>query len=631
MIDLAKQTVQRMSEYANAQRRGAKPVNTTPTATSVNDVPVGTTNIVALVNRHLVNRHQVNRQNAARMKEHRSEHGNQLALRIPVMNGNTVVGQHSITWKELGQRIADCQRGLNTAGLRADDQVVVILQPSIDMYCLTLALLGAGMVPIFIDVSMGLRKIRQALKSVTPKLVVTHQSLYTIARWLPELRRQRFILAERDASHPDSLARLFQQSEAFTKSTTSHLHSRHLPKLAARPAGSLGLVTFTSGSTGAPKGSDRSHAHLIAQHLALQNHVPTLQHDVEMPCMPVLVLHNLCNGVPSILPEVALNAQQHADGAQLIQQINRDGITRIACAPALLSRLCEAALRDDLSAPSLRSIVVGGATVSEKLCEQVTRAFAHVETIIIYGSTEAEPIASIHVSDWLQQEAQKCAQMTPPTKRQHDGYCVGAPAASTEVCVVATDAALTTEEQVAAALCGANQVGEILVRGQHVLKGYLNNPSANAALKIPCASGLVWHRTGDCGYLDSHGQLVLTGRLGDRLHWRQQHIDVYPYERQIDRLDAVQRSAFIQAGQRYYLIIESRAAKTDLHKQVHALLAKSDLPPLTLITLTAPNAMPVDGRHHSKIDRPLLRRRLRGWRGLLLRLISKRVRTGTPS
>jgi len=160
MIDLAKQAARRMGAYAKEP---------------LDKRSLSATNIVAYVNRHIL----------PPLSNDNAQHNHQLALRIPVMDGNTVVGVNSITWLQLGQRIASCQRGLNAAGLNTDDQVVVILQPSIDMYCLTLALLGSGMVPVFIDVSMGLHKIRQALSSVTPKLVLTHQRLFRIARWLP--------------------------------------------------------------------------------------------------------------------------------------------------------------------------------------------------------------------------------------------------------------------------------------------------------------------------------------------------------------------------------------------------------------------------------------------------------------
>ena len=163
----------------------------------------------------------------------------------------------------------------------------------------------------------------------------------------------------------------------------------------------------------------------------------------------------------------------------------------------------------------------------------------------------------------------------------------------------------------------AGEVGEVLVSGEHVLDSYYNNEAANAALKIPRPQGGVWHRTGDCGYLDESGQLVLTGRLGDRLYWNGLWLDVYPIERRLDRVPGIQRSALIQVRQHHYAFLEApNADRNTLHKQIIDALTDMTCPPLTLIYL---DAMPVDGRHNSKIDRPLLRERAASYRFRLRR------------
>ena len=518
--------------------------------------------------------------------------GDRLAIRIPDMDGNSLLGEDSIRWRELGAQIAACQSGLQRLGLCVDDQVVVVLKPGLRLYTLTLALLASGMVPVFVDPGMGLKKVRQAMASVQPKLLVTSRSIQRLARWLPELRKVPSLVADGLTKQQNHLDQLYLPV------------NRTLPVCVARTQTDTGLITFTSGSTGAPKGSNRTHYSLIAQHFTLQAHLPANDNEMEMPCLPVLVIHNLCNGVGSILPRVPLNAQAAGDGVQLLSQMQEEGITRLACAPAFLNVIADTVLASGMSVPTLHTVAVGGATVSAALCDKVTRAFPQAEVHIVYGSTEAEPISSITLREWHRAPAVS-------------GYRVGAAAHGCEILIANLVGQVTSEQALMAHRQPAGQVGEILVSGEHVLDSYYNNDAANAALKIPRVQGGVWHRTGDCGYLDDDGQLVLTGRLGDRLHWDGQWLDVYPVEQKLDALPGIQRSALIQVRQHRYVFLEApNADRNRLHQQVSAVLESMACPPMTLIYL---DAMPVDGRHNSKIDRPLLRERAARYRFRLRR------------
>ena len=66
------------------------------------------------------------------------------------------------------------------------------------------------------------------------------------------------------------------------------------------------LISFTSGSTGRPKGADRTHSILLAQHDALQAHAPGREGEIDMPCFPAVVLHNLSCGISSVVPPIDL-------------------------------------------------------------------------------------------------------------------------------------------------------------------------------------------------------------------------------------------------------------------------------------------------------------------------------------
>jgi olefin beta-lactone synthetase len=99
------------------------------------------------------------------------------------------------------------------------------------------------------------------------------------------------------------------------------------------------LITYTSGTTGRPKGSDRTHDLLIEQHLALSEHFPTQEDDVDMPCFPVVTLHNLAEGVSTVMPCVDFAAPSEVNASVVVDQARRAKVTRISGAPAYLSAI----------------------------------------------------------------------------------------------------------------------------------------------------------------------------------------------------------------------------------------------------------------------------------------------------
>lgn len=64
------------------------------------------------------------------------------------------------------------------------------------------------------------------------------------------------------------------------------------------------LITFTTGSSGTPKGADRSHRFLAAQHYAINACLPYNENDLDLPVFPIFSLNNLAAGVTTVLPAI---------------------------------------------------------------------------------------------------------------------------------------------------------------------------------------------------------------------------------------------------------------------------------------------------------------------------------------
>ncbi|MDF1820630.1 MAG: AMP-binding protein [Alcanivoracaceae bacterium] len=526
---------------------------------------------------------------------HAKAHPEQVALVIPRMEGQRSLAEETVTYGQLLNQVARFQDGLKQAGFGNGDRVLVVLRPGVALYALTLALLASAMVPVFVDSGMPRRVIRAAIRAANVKAVVSHRKLLRLAWLLPELRRLPRFAEEGRTLGCRALDSLKRRDEGV--------------RLASCQKDDKGLITFTSGSTGNPKGANRTHGSLVAQHRAIRRHWPDQPGDVDMPCFPVLVLHNLSCGMTTVMPRTDLATPGDVQGGAIIEQINQQGVTRLSGAPAFIRRVAEAAIERPGQMASLREVVIGGATVSPPLQQLLTTAFPDpVRVRIVYGSTEAEPIADGTLAE--------LARVDDPR-----GYPVGHIAEGCELAVVATDRPLDTEQAVDAARLEAGCCGEILVRGDHVLQGYVDNPAADRENKIPCASGLVWHRTGDTGFVDEQGCLWLCGRLKDRLTVNGNPVDVLPLEKALDQLDGVERAALVQDPHRPAIAVclqTRRPMDGPLLDQIVRWQQQQQLGALAVYPLT----IPVDRRHNSKIDRAGLVSQLQAGKHKPSRLIS---------
>lgn len=510
----------------------------------------------------------------SRILEACRRHPDRLALAVPRLDGDH---SDSLSYGELQRQAGARQQALHALGLRPGDRVLLLARPGLDLYVLLVALLASGIVPVLVDRGMSRARIVAALRASGARVAIGERAIMRYWWLFPVLWRwRRYAL---DGRTPG--VRALGGGEAGPDLSFDCV---------ALPAAAHGLITFTSGSTGLPKGADRSHGSLIAQHLAIRSHWQDRDDDIDMPCFPVLVLHNLCCGISTVMPAVDLATPGQPEAARVLAQIEQAGVTRLSGAPAFIARLVAHALAHDRHFPGVRSLVLGGSTLPPGLAERCQRVFPQAEGRIVYGSTEAEPIAEVFFPEYIADGAQE------------PGHLLGHPASVAEVCVVEPAAPLASEEEVARARCAVGDSGEILVAGPHVLRGYVDNPAADRESKIPRQDGLVWHRTGDAGHFDAQGRLWLEGRLKDAVPVAGAPRYTLALEKAIDALPGVERSALVQgAAPLPALVLAGHLPPRD---RLRELLDRHGFAGVSLWQATT---MPVDGRHNSKIDRPALR------------------------
>lgn len=586
---------------------------------------------------------------AAVVWRHAEQTPDRVALVVPPADPRIPLDEaECVTFAELARRSAIFAAGMHDVGLRPGDRIALLAPVSVDFYALALAMFSRHLVAVLIDGAMARRRIVAALTASRAKAVVSVQRVLKWWPMIPALWGRRRIAVD------IASARFGVQPLATWLRDESHT----MPETWPAERTTAALIGFTSGSTGTPKGADRPHGTLIAQHRALVEEFPPAVDDVDMPCFPAVALHNLCAGTPTVLPPGDLRHPAKIDAARVVAAMHKWNVTSISGAPAYMAHLMAhlAKCRDMmapaepdakpssvLALPALRRIVVGGAAVPVPLAARIIDLFPDADARIVYGSTEAEPIASVSMRDAVaHSSAPKAALPTTATAAVvgagggHGGYLVGTEADAATVTIVALESSPPVDGVVENWAVPLGVPGEWLVCGSHVVERYVENPTATAETKWRDAQGRVWHRTGDVGWRDGEGRLWLLGRVADAVSIGGKTWWPYPIESAAQMIPGVRYAAFVAdprpaptaavGGAVLVAELAAELAANDFsgpvgsagplnsgparrESVVAALSALLDSFGLANnVSIALISTMPTDARHNSRIDRHAVRR-----------------------
>lgn len=490
------------------------------------------------------------------------------------------------TFAELELASARAAALLKQQGLKAGDSVLVFVPVSLELYAALIAIFRLGLTAMFLDPSAGRAHIERCCQLHPPKGFIATPKAHLLRLVSPALRRidHKFVVGL-----PVPGAVRWQRAEQLHGDTT----------IIEREENDAALITFTSGSTGQPKAAVRSHGFLIAQHRALAASLALQAGELDLSTLPIFVLANLASGVTSLIPDCDLRRPGAIDAAAVMRQIERHRPSRSAASPAFyecLARYCD---EHGTTLECFEKIYTGGAPVFPRLLSRLQRLAPKGEIVAVYGSTEAEPIAHVAASqiDPADLEAMMSGR----------GLLAGHPDDSIRLRIIRLQWGVPrgpySASELEAQQLPAGEVGEIVVCGGHVLKGYLNG-IGDEETKFDVA-GERWHRTGDAGYLDAQGRLWLMGRCSALINDAQGALYPFAVESAAIHFPGVRHAALVEHQGRRLLIIEEIAKGACIIGELNNRLRWAGLDEIrTLAT------MPLDKRHNAKIDYPALKQRL---------------------
>jgi acyl-CoA synthetase (AMP-forming)/AMP-acid ligase II len=400
------------------------------------------------------------------------------ARRFPTREA-VVCGGQRIDFRELDSRSSRLANALLTLGLRPGDRVAVHMANSIAVVEVMAAILKAGGMVVPISTRLAKPEIRFMMEDTEPFAIV----------YSPDARDT----VEEAASVLDNVNRLVAGTPKPGEKNLDDLiesASDRLPQLAPFYPDDA-LLSYTSGTTGRPKGAVSTHHNLVIA-LGWQN--PTewrlSPDDRTLVATPMAHRTGMARVASSFCLGSTLIIQERFDPEETIRLIEAEKASHIGVVPTIARMLLPAIEARPEACTSLRTMLATGEVFPTGIKDRLFAAMPQLALNSFYSQTEAGVVSNLR-----------------PEEQRLYPDSVGQPISGVEVKLV--DGDLTEVAQ--------GEAGEILVRcgkpGEiSVMREYFRRPEDTAAIFIDG-----WVRTGDMARLADNGYLYFVDRLKDMI------------------------------------------------------------------------------------------------------------------
>jgi long-chain acyl-CoA synthetase len=288
----------------------------------------------------------------------------------------------------------------------------------------------------------------------------------------------------------------------------------------------LAAIVYTSGSTGRPKGVTLAHANMTFAAAAIVEYLGMRAEDRVLCVVPLSFDYGLYQLLMCVRVGATLVLERgFAFPGRVLELLEREEITGLPGVPTIFQVLASAGaggVAHDL--PELRFLTNTAAALPPATIEAIRAAFPQARLYSMYGLTECKRVSYL-----------------PPEQLDARPESVGIPIPGTETWI----------EDDAGNRLPPGEVGELIVRGAHVMQGYWNDPATTAERLRP--GRWPWEQellTGDLFRQDDEGYLYFVGRRDDILKSRGEKVAPKEVEAVLHQADGVRMAAVVGAPDR---------------------------------------------------------------------------------
>jgi long-chain acyl-CoA synthetase len=378
-----------------------------------------------------------------------------------------------VTYRELNDRVNRVANGLKSIGVKQGDVVSVYLPNCPDYYYAWFGIIKLGAVFGPINALFKGDEVRHVLSDSGAVAVITSAVMVdTIKAAKPSCPAlQHVICLEGTTNGASAFADLFKHSAELA------------PVDVARD--DLAEIVYTSGTTGRPKGAMLTHWNCISNAAAVADLTPLHQGEGRLGLiMPLFHVNAQGNSLVQFLTGGCVAMWERFSPSDFWETVDRYKPKSFSSVPTMLSILLSTPVRKGLDISSLDFVGCGAAPLPLEIIQRFERDFG-LRILEGYGLTEGTCVSSLN-----------------PYWSPRKVGSIGLPIRGQAMRIFDDNG---NEPP-------AGKLGEIVIKGPNVMKGYYNNPQATAETIVDG-----WLHTGDVGYVDDEGYFFIVDRKKDMI------------------------------------------------------------------------------------------------------------------
>jgi long-chain acyl-CoA synthetase len=381
------------------------------------------------------------------------EHGERTALKLD---------DAELTYEQLDEASARAAALVKAKGIEPGDRVGIML-PNVPYFAVVYyGVLRAGAVVVPMNVLLKGREVSFYLNDPEAKLLFAWHDFAEAAEKGADEAGAELILVK-----PGEFEELLGEQEPDRD-------------VVEREDDDTAVILYTSGTTGKPKGAELTHANLTRNAEIAVGLADSTHEDVALGALPLFhSFGQTCGLNASVKAGSCLTMIPRFDPAKALEIIQRDKVTVFQGVPTMYTAMLHLDDRDDYDTSCLRACMSGGSAMPVEVMRGFEEAFG-CKVLEGYGLSETSPVASFNHAD-----------------RERKPGSIGTPIEGVEMRVVDEDGKEVDQ----------GEVGEIVIKGHNVMKGYWNRSDATEeAIKDG------WFHSGDMGKVDEDGYFFIVDR-----------------------------------------------------------------------------------------------------------------------
>ncbi|MFZ5523330.1 MAG: class I adenylate-forming enzyme family protein [Pseudomonadota bacterium] len=422
-----------------------------------------------------------------------------------------------ISYVELDARSNAIAHSLMAAGVKRGDRVVIFADNTVETVISFWAVLKANAVVSIVNPLTKSDKLSYLLEDCRPAALITDMHIYAVfaepARACPHLRRV-IVSGSIDDTRLAGLPHAQRWADAIAGGDRTAPPARSCIDI------DLAAIIYTSGSTGDPKGVMLTHRNMLTACTSIASYLELQEDEVILGVLPLAFDYGLYQMIMAFRTGARLVLERSFTfPAQILNLMVDEGVTGFPGVPTIFSILAELKSLKDYDLTKIRYVTNTAAALPVKHILMLRDIFPTARIYSMYGLTECK----------------RCTYL-PPKDIDRKPASVGIAIPNTEMWIVDEDGNKVSP----------GTVGQLVIRGATVMKGYWEKPEATAKkLKPGTLPGEQVLYTGDFCKMDEEGFLYFVGRMDDIIKSRGEKVAPKEVENVLTNIPGVKEAAVI--------------------------------------------------------------------------------------